>query len=281
MFRYDIGDIPIEMTASDPCILDSFNSFLSSRIENPDLKIHLNNCTKINKPEGKILMNEWITWCQSPYDNEFFIYICEERPDEITYMLNVNNNWNNATITFLKNKLNSKYIITGAFGEIVFRNRILFHQGIVIHASAIELEGSGVLFSAPSETGKSTHANLWKIHRGAKIINGDRPAVRVKDGIPYVYGTPWSGSSNEFINTHVPLTAIVMLEQAPQNSIRRLDNHEAVLRLMPRCFLPYYDDKLMDIAIDNLEKIITSTPVYLLKCTPDKEAMELVYHSIF
>jgi hypothetical protein len=112
------------------------------------------------------------------------------------------------------------------------------------------------------------------------MLNDDCPAIRVSDGQPFVYGTPWSGSSNIFINSKVPILAVVLLEQAPENTIRQLSNHEAVNKLMPRCFLPYYDSRLMDMAINTLEKIISAVPVYLLKCRPDREAVELVHQCV-
>lgn len=43
-----------------------------------------------------------------------------------------------------------------------FYMKLLKHQGFMIHASAVEKEGKAYLFSAPSGTGKSTHAQLWR-----------------------------------------------------------------------------------------------------------------------
>ena len=46
----------------------------------------------------------------------------------------------------------------------------LLHQnrGLLLHASFIRWQGSGILFSAPSGTGKSTQANLWVQHQGRR-----------------------------------------------------------------------------------------------------------------
>jgi len=49
-----------------------------------------------------------------------------------------------------------------------------------------------------------------------------------------------------------------------------------VQRLVPRCFLPFFDEHLMARALDNIGAVIERVPVYLLKCRPDKEAFELV-----
>jgi len=188
--------------------------------------------------------------------------------------------WKECLITFGRKYKKPLDYITGAFGEIMFRNRILFHQGIVLHASAIEWEGQGILFCGPSGMGKTTQANLWKKHKGAGMINADRPALRIIGNTPYVYGTLWNGSSKEFKNRSMPLRAIVVLEQAVKNSVHSLDGREAARRLLPRSFLPYYQPEIMDLALCNLENIIALVPIYHLLCRPDNEAVELVYQCL-
>jgi hypothetical protein len=138
----------------------------------------------------------------------------------------------------------------------------------------------GIIFSAPSGTGKSTHANLWVRHLGAMILNGDRAALRTVNNEVNVYGTPWSGSSHLFLNRKAPLKAIVLLEQASYNKIEELPRDRAVSLLTPRCFLPYFDSELMELSICNLEEIIKRIPIYLLKCRPDYEAAETVMNYI-
>ena len=62
--------------------------------------------------------------------------------------------------------------------------------GFILHASAIRVDDQIVVFTAPSGTGKSTQANLWRAYRGAQIINGDRCAVRCTPGGIWVDGSP-------------------------------------------------------------------------------------------
>ena len=44
---------------------------------------------------------------------------------------------------------------------------------LAIHSAAIIYDDKAYLFSAPSGTGKSTHANLWKDEYDCEILNGD------------------------------------------------------------------------------------------------------------
>lgn len=86
--------------------------------------------------------------------------------------------------------------------------------GAILHSSFIEVGGKAVLFTAPSGTGKSTQAELWRENRGAVVINGDRSVLRIIDSVPCASGLPYSGSSGICLNRTLPLRAIVYIEQA-------------------------------------------------------------------
>ncbi|MFR5584255.1 MAG: hypothetical protein ACLTLQ_10945 [[Clostridium] scindens] len=63
-----------------------------------------------------------------------------------------------------------------SFIENLFRK-----GGMMLHASAVEVDGKAYLFSADSGTGKSTHTKQWQNYFGkerALIINDDKPAIR-------------------------------------------------------------------------------------------------------
>lgn len=149
-------------------------------------------------------------------------------------------------------------------------------QGLITHSSTIIWKGKGVMFSAPSGVGKSTHAHLWKRLYDTPILDGDATACRIVNGSPRVYGLPWCGTSGEFINKSVPLGAIVFLQQAKENSIEKLDLRESILRLAARCFLLPWNNELMNQFLDTVQEIAENIDCYLLNCLPDSEAVELV-----
>ena len=81
-----------------------------------------------------------------------------------------------------------------------------------MHASVIAHEGRGYLFLAKSGTGKSTQSRMWlRCIEGAKLLNDDNPAIRIADGRPLVFGTPWSGKTPCWRNLSVPVKALVRL----------------------------------------------------------------------
>ena len=80
---------------------------------------------------------------------------------------------------------------------------------MLVHGALLSFQGEGYLFAAPSGTGKSSHALLWKRFLGdaVSIVNGDKPIVRLtgEGDVPVAYGTPWAGKEGWHENASVPL----------------------------------------------------------------------------
>ncbi|GHU78645.1 hypothetical protein AGMMS49992_29650 [Clostridia bacterium] len=156
----------------------------------------------------------------------------------------------------------------------LFEKMLLSHGIVMLHCSLIESSGRGIAFTAPSQTGKSTQANLWRDCRGARILNGDRAILRVHpDGI-YAYGSPWAGSSEIYTNERVRLSALVALSQAPTNTARPLTHTEGLQYILAGTSLPLWDEKLFDRGMATIERILTEVPLVMLACTPDDRAVE-------
>lgn len=172
-----------------------------------------------------------------------------------------------------------EYMFTG----LVFSDRLTYLNGMVLHGSSLAFDGNGLIFSAPSGTGKSTHAALWRARYGERVvmINDDKPALRfAEDGTPLVYGTPWSGKTDLNTNTKAPLRALVFLERQEQNVIRRLSVTESLLHIGRELALPYHDEALSAQLWDTAARLVQAVPVFLLGCTADEEAVELVRRTV-
>lgn len=163
------------------------------------------------------------------------------------------------------------------FGNVLSMEKtILPFGGLMLHCALIEYEGRGIVFTAPSQTGKSTQASLWEKHRGARTLNGDRAVLRAtEDGI-FAYGSPWAGSSDLYIDRRVPLRAVIMLEQAKENRIRTLSHAEGLGLFVQQSSLPLWEPELFEAGMRTLEKIITGVPMGMLSCLPDAGAVECV-----
>lgn len=166
-----------------------------------------------------------------------------------------------------------------------FSSRLLAYHGLVLHASAISYQGKGILFSANSGIGKSTHTRLWQTIYGSSqvpIINDDKPAIRYDQSCKefMVYGTPFSGNSEENANLSCPLHAIVFLEQSPDNRIRPLAPSESLLRMLSQTLRPKQNVAYMEHLLGTLDEILTQIPVYLLQCNMECSAVELVVQTL-
>lgn len=163
-----------------------------------------------------------------------------------------------------------------AFLPVVARN-----NGLLFHASLVEYEGRAVAFTASSGTGKSTQADLWHEHLGAEIMNGDRAFVRRFDDEWRAYGSPWAGSSPYIKNVKAPLAGIVVLKQAPENRIRRLNAAEVMAYLYNNVRYPFWDEEATAASLETLDALIREIPIFLLECRPDEEAVRITRDAIF
>ena len=145
----------------------------------------------------------------------------------------------------------------------------------------MEYCGKGIIISAPSGTGKTTHARMWRDSRNALIINGDRSTCQKKNGIWTGFGLPWSGTSGEQINRSVPICAIVILERAEINQVQQITNPlETFISLLPHVQYPFWDTELTSKAMDLLDDFIQETPVLHLHCRPDLESVDVLENAI-
>ena len=200
---------------------------------------------------------------------------------------------------------------------------------LMLHSSRIGISGKAILFTAPSQTGKTTQARLWEDCRGAQVLCNDRtliwaePPVRPerKPSLQEMArlgetcmgaaspgaaspGNPSSGdpspqnpspedacagkdafsyrTSNYIIDGSspvetirtLPLAAIVVLGQAPDNSIRRLRPSKALRLLTEQTVLDAWDPVSAERVADFWMDLFGQIPVYELRCTPDENAVQ-------
>lgn len=160
--------------------------------------------------------------------------------------------------------------------RIVFSQAVLREEGIGIHASAVAHKGKAYLFLGKSGTGKSTHARLWLQHiPDTELMNDDNPAIRIKEGTAYAYGTPWSGKTPCYRNVCYPIGGIARLRQAPHNRFRQLDDVEAFMALLPGCMVIKKDAILYDALCNKLTWLTEHVTIGMMECLPEGEAAVL------
>lgn len=170
-----------------------------------------------------------------------------------------------------------EYLGTGG----CFYKRLLDFDGFRLHSSAIVVDGKAYLFAADSGTGKSTHTGLWMDLFGSRafILNDDKPALRLEDGIWYAYGTPWSGKNDISVNTRVPVAGIAVLERGESNVIVPYEGKDAVLSILRQANRPIAAELRMKL-LELLDKLITTVPIWKLKCNMEPEAAVVAYEAM-
>ena len=175
----------------------------------------------------------------------------------------------------------SRYICEAVAILRVICDYIIDKSGFFLHCSCLKYKGEAIIFTAPSGTGKSTHASLWRRHFGDEVtmINDDKPLVREKDGRFIVYGTPWNGKHGIGNNISAPIKAVVFLRQAPDNRAERISPVDALTLLLQQTVLPS-DKTRMSNLLDMLGRLVETIPMLRLGCTISDEAVEVISRQI-
>lgn len=165
---------------------------------------------------------------------------------------------------------------------LCFRSGLLAFEGLILHSSAVVVDGKAYLFSAPSGTGKSTHVRLWqkRFGDGAVVINDDKPALRILDGVWYAYGTPWCGKDGINCNRKAPVAGICFLKQGGENRIRRLETLEAIHHILWQSAYKFKSVESMDRMLALVDRLVRQIPVYELENLPNEQAARLSYETM-
>lgn len=185
-----------------------------------------------------------------------------------------------AQIVLVKNKINNLNIDPIFSSLLSLERRMLKHKSLILHCAYLEHQGSAILFSAPSETGKSTQANLWERYEQGKTINGDRGLLQKVNDEWFVGGWPVCGTSNICQNITLPVKAIVMLSQDTTNHIVQLKGIKALQQLYSQITINYWDRDTVNKALDLIEDIVTKIPIYHLSCDISEEAVKCLKSKI-
>lgn len=184
------------------------------------------------------------------------------------------------TVKYLHNALKHISHSRGAFFHIRWEELLLYKKRLILHACCIDTPYGGILFSGESGIGKSTQGNLWSQYEGARMINGDRPILYEKEEGWYAYGSPYAGSSLCHLNANTKIRVIVLLAQEKRCSIRKVEKAEAFRKIFSQLTIAAWNQDSIGKACDLVEQLIDKIPVYEMKCTPDKAAVDLLKQTI-
>ncbi|MBQ7919020.1 MAG: PqqD family protein [Lachnospiraceae bacterium] len=170
--------------------------------------------------------------------------------------------------------------------EISYAIRISFlyfaqlHGMLAIHSASILYRDKVWLFSAPSGTGKSTHAGLWNDIIGTPIINGDLNLVALRQDTPVVYGIPWCGTSGIYDTRTHPLGGIILLNQGTKNRVGFPFKERRQLLVLHRSVSPSWASSMQKKNLDIIREISDHILICHLFCTKTEEAVTCIKEEI-
>lgn len=149
---------------------------------------------------------------------------------------------------------------------------------LLMHGSAVAVDGEAYMFTAKSGTGKTTHTRLWLRQFGerAVVINGDKPFLHVGQEGVTVYGTPWNGRERMGSNIARPLKAICILTRSETNSIEPVSKKDALPMLCQQIYRPPCPDALRQV-LSLIDRLGNSVSLYKLGCNMEPEAAQVAY----
>lgn len=163
---------------------------------------------------------------------------------------------------------------------LALERRLIARDSLILHCAYMVYQGEAILFSAPSETGKTTQANLWEKYRGSRTVNGDRALLGKRKGRWTAQGWPVCGTSEVCHNEEFPIRAVVMLSQAKENQAQQLPPGRAFPLLYSQITVNKWNMNDHLHAIDLIQELAEGVPVFHLGCTISEEAVDCLEEAL-
>jgi hypothetical protein len=183
------------------------------------------------------------------------------------------NDFRNGTVYFHKEGEN--YFLY-PFLELLTINLLAESNGVILHASCIDDNGSGYLFLGHSGAGKSTIANLWNEEKDIRILSDDRVILSLSENGLIAHGTPWHGTANYAINASVPVRKIFFINHSKHNSAIKINGIKAASELVRNAFLTFWDKRRMECSTETLMQISQKAEMFSLGFYPDRKILDFV-----
>lgn len=151
--------------------------------------------------------------------------------------------------------------------------RLVSKDALILHCAYVEYKGKAILFSAPSETGKTTQANLWGKYKNSFTINGDKALLQKVDNQWIAQGWPVCGTSEICNNITTPIGAIVMLSQGKTDTVRKLGAFESFPQLYSQITANTWNRNFVENNMRLIEQLADDIPIYHLSCTISENAV--------
>lgn len=143
--------------------------------------------------------------------------------------------------------------------QILLARMLASRGGFSLHAAGVVMEGAGLLFIGPSESGKSTTARL--LEKDARILCDEYMIVREWPEGFKIHGTWSHGDFPRVSAGEAPLKGIFFLEKSGENRLDPiLGGREVVRRLLPRLLKPLITADWWEDVLGTVERLVRMVP---------------------
>ena len=276
---FSIAGIRFSLHTERPIIItEPFKDFITEN-DQSDIKIEFKESNQIElKTENEKFSN--LIFKVYENDKGYYRIYHDHKEDDRQYAIGRIYSNEYEKIQYLTDSSQFFNESSNAFSHIAFEELLLRWKAMILHASFISTEQGGILFSGPSGIGKSTQADLWRLHEEAELINGDRTIIRKDNNMWRAYGSPYAGSSRCFVNKSVAIRAIVILKKCEKCRIQKMNSTMAFFKTYAGMIVNTWNQEYVQTITDLLKEMILEIPVYLLECTPTKEAVDLLKNTL-
>ena len=268
-----IAGISIRLETDQPLTIgEAFLPFLTAE-DTPDFRAQYRQVEALSEiPEA--VLHEENCYRVHPDGNGGYLRSFYDAPRDYTPYATARYDGDVIRVDYLEKGKGRIARMHNSFFHLGLEELLIRRERLCFHAACVDTPLGGILFSGPSGVGKSTQAELWCQYRGAKQINGDRPILSREGEEWRAWGSPYAGSSRCHVNENCGVRAIVMLKQAKECSLRRLDSGEAFRAVWSGLTMHSWDEGFVEKACDLALELIGTVPVYEFACPPDEAAVD-------
>jgi hypothetical protein len=125
--------------------------------------------------------------------------------------------------------------------------------------------GAGALCVGVSGAGKTTLARAFAALPGTLVLSDERSLARPEGQSWVLDGTPWHGDGGFAVRATVPLTAVLVLEQAHEDCLAPLTPARAMASIFRCVFRPLWRPDNQEQVLSTLEQLVRRVPCYALR----------------
>jgi hypothetical protein len=280
---YEIGGlsicIDIDSDLNKKIFFDDYDlNFISNDIKNCNVFIKLTQLL-INDDQPSCLNKIFTHGRMVFYSflNEYIqmFYETEKMVGKIWNLI-VNNDFSRFFYYICENSKEKIYPCKLASSVFLLQHSFINCKGLIVHAAGGSIQGKGLLFAAPSGTGKSTLSRLLSSSSRNHFFSEDRLIIRPLNDVWRVWGTPWRGSGNIARNESELLAALVFLRQSHETKVSPLSAADGLRRLLQVVSIPWHSPEWTNKGLAVCESLIQVIPMFELAFRPDQTAVHAV-----